>query len=127
MQPRSWRSRTLTAQGGYYLITGLWPLIHLPSFEAVTGPKVDDWLVRMVGLLAATIGTTLLVAALRRREELAIVVLAVGSALAFAGVDTWYGLSGRIAPVYLADAVVELGFIAVLAATSRVSNPGSAA
>jgi hypothetical protein len=48
----------LRAQGGYYLVTGLWPLVHLASFEAITGPKVDDWLVRMVGLLAAVIGAT---------------------------------------------------------------------
>lgn len=48
------------AWGTYYVVTGLWPLIHLTSFEAVTGPKTDDWLVHMVGLLAASIGLALL-------------------------------------------------------------------
>ena len=39
----------LRVQGSYYLVTGLWPLVHLASFEAITGPKVDaggaagDW------------------------------------------------------------------------------------
>jgi hypothetical protein len=89
-------------------------LVHLASFEAVTGPKVDDWLVRMVGLLAGVIGATLLQAA--RRDPLTghIFVLAIGSALAFAAIDVWYVLSGQIAPVYLADAMVELGVIVLL-------------
>ena len=40
------------AQGGYYAITGVWPLVHMRSFEAVTGPKQDHWLVHTVaGLL----------------------------------------------------------------------------
>ena len=67
----------LRAQGGYYMATGLWPIVHFRSFEAVTGPKVDDWLVRMVGLLAATIGTALLLAAQRKNTSLEAVVLSL--------------------------------------------------
>jgi hypothetical protein len=116
----SWRRRFLAFQSAYYLLTGLWPLVHLPSFEAITGPKTDDWLVHMVGLLACVMGATLGVAAARgniRTSE--IVVLAAGGALAFAGIDLWHGLAGEIGPVYLADAVLELGFVAALAATRR--------
>jgi hypothetical protein len=29
------------AHGGFYLLTGVWPLVHMPSFLAVTGPKTD--------------------------------------------------------------------------------------
>jgi hypothetical protein len=43
-------------QGGDYLATGLWPLIHMKSFVAVTGPKRDLWLVRTVGILVSCIG-----------------------------------------------------------------------
>ena len=56
-------------QGAYYLVTGLWPVIDMRSFELITGPKTDDWLVRTVGVLAASIGLTLLVAARRRRPS----------------------------------------------------------
>jgi hypothetical protein len=45
-----------TTQAAYYLMTGLWPLFHRRSFEAVTGPKTDYWLVRTVGVLVAAIG-----------------------------------------------------------------------
>jgi hypothetical protein len=94
----------------------------MPSFEAVTGPKVDDWLVHMVGLLAAAVALPLGVAALQDRvREPAVVVLAVASALAFAGIDLWYGLNGRISPIYLADAAVQLCLVAGIAA----SHPGS--
>jgi energy-converting hydrogenase Eha subunit E len=115
---RSMISRTdvLRAQGAYYLLTGVWPLIHLASFEAITGPKQDDWLVRMVGLLAAVIGTTLVFAARQGHRALEIMVLAVGSALAFTAVDVWYALQGEIARIYLADAVVEVGLIVLLIA-----------
>ena len=104
----------LRLQGAYYLVTGVWPIIHLSSFEAVTGPKVDDWLVRTVGLPAAAIGITLLVGVRRRETPTATLgILALSSALAFAAIDFWYGLRGVISPIYLADGVVELGWIAL--------------
>jgi energy-converting hydrogenase Eha subunit E len=113
--------QTLRLQGLYYLVTGLWPLIHLASFEAVTGPKTDDWLVKMVGLLAAVIGAALLtVARQSSRGTSEILVLAVGSAAAFAAVDVWYVFQGAIAKVYLADAAVESGLIVLLFSSRRL-------
>lgn len=113
-----WRRRLLAFQAVYYVVTGLWPLVHLPSFEAITGPKTDDWLVHMVGLLAVAIGGAIGVAVARGRTRAPeVIVLAAAAALAFAGIDLWYGLSGRIAPIYLADAAVELALLAGLALT----------
>jgi hypothetical protein len=37
----------------------------MPSFEAVTGPKRERWLVRTVGVLVLAIGGTLTLAAAR--------------------------------------------------------------
>ena len=62
---------------------------------------------------------TLLLAARRGTGALEIVVLAVGSALAFSAVDLWYALGGRIAPVYLADAGVELVMVVLLVSVRR--------
>jgi hypothetical protein len=120
----SWRRRLLSFQAVYYVLTGLWPLVHLPSFEAVTGPKADDWLVHMVGLLAVAIGAALGAAAARnsvRTPE--VTTLAGAAAVAFAGIDLWYGLSGQIRPIYLADAAVELAILAGLALTSSGEAP----
>jgi hypothetical protein len=49
--------RVTHMQGAYYLVSGLWPLLHFTSFEAFTGRKRDRWLVRTVGLLTCGIGS----------------------------------------------------------------------
>jgi hypothetical protein len=56
------------AQGLFYVVTGLWPVIHLRSFEAVAGRKRDRWLVQTTGALIAAIGVSLLVAARDRNR-----------------------------------------------------------
>jgi len=105
----------LRGQAVYYVATGLWPLFSLRTFELVTGPKTDDWLVHMVGLLAAAIGLALWGGARRRPPAGEVVALAGLSAASFAGIDLVYALGGRISPVYLGDAAVELALIAALA------------
>ncbi|MFH5804425.1 hypothetical protein ACG2DA_10255, partial [Alienimonas sp. DA493] len=60
-----WARRLLVGQGLYYVATGVWPLVHIRSFEFVTGPKTDDWLVQTVGALVLAIGGTLLYGARR--------------------------------------------------------------
>ena len=95
-------------QGIFYVVTGAWPLLSLRTFELVTGPKVDDWLVQTVGVLAIVIGVALLVGARREQPSAETATLAVGAAAGFAAVDLVFVLGGRIPPVYLADAAVEL-------------------
>jgi hypothetical protein len=105
----------LSCQAAYYLLTGIWSLISLRTFEAVTGPKTDGWLVRTVGLLAAVIGATIGVAAWRGQHTPELLVLAFGSALAFAAIDLVYALGGVISPIYLADAALQGIGVALLA------------
>ncbi len=95
-------------QGLFYVATGVWPLIDIVSFQIVTGPKTDLWLVRTVGVLVTVIGAVLIAASRTRRVSLEIVMLAVGSALGLAAIDLRYALAGRISAVYLADAAVEI-------------------
>ena len=96
-------------QGVFYLATGIWPLLDIVSFQVVTGPKTDLWLVRTVGVLVTVIGAVLLLAGRRRQVTVEIVLLAMGSALGLAAIDVIYAVSGRISAIYLADAVVEVG------------------
>src|ERR671920_827700 len=118
-----WRWRLLAIQSLYYGVTGIWPILHLRSFEAITGPKIDDWLVHMVGLLAVAIGVVLGAATVRNRvHSLEVVLLAATSAVAFAAIDLRYGLTGRISPVYLADAGVQICLMAGLLFTRRSSE-----
>jgi hypothetical protein len=100
-------------QGAYYLLTGLWPLISLHTFQMVTGPKVDLWLVQTVGALVTVIGATLVVAAWRRQGSPEVFCLALGTALALIAVDVTFVVQRRISLVYLLDAAVEVGLVAL--------------
>ena len=104
----------LRVQGGYYVLSGLFPLISMAAFERVTGEKKDRWLVQMVGLLAASIGVSLLIGALEEEPDPAVLVLAATSALSFAGIDVVHTLRGRISPIYLGDAAAELTLASLL-------------
>lgn len=95
-------------QGLFWLLSGVWPLFHRRSFEAVTGPKVDFWLVETVGALLALIGLVLLLACIRRRITPEIATLGAGAAVVLAAIDVIYVSRDRIRPVYLLDAGVEL-------------------
>jgi hypothetical protein len=83
----------------------------MASFVAVTGPKVDLWLVKTAGVLIAAIGATLLLGARRRTVGPELAFLAVASAAGLAGIDLVYALAGRISGVYLLDAIAEIGLI----------------
>lgn len=105
------RNRLALVQGAYYFGTGVWPLVHLPSFEAVTGPKKDHWLVRTVGALVGVMGATFIQAARRHRTTPEISWLAASSAASLAAIEIWYVARRRISPIYLADAILEGGLI----------------
>lgn len=90
------------------MITGVWPLVSMRTFEMVTGPKTDKWLVKTVGVVVAVIGAALLTAAYQQRFGAEVVVLAVGSALGLALIDINYVARRVIPPIYLCDALLEL-------------------
>jgi hypothetical protein len=109
--------RLSVGQGAFFVVAGLWPIVHLRSFEAVTGPKLEGWLVKTVGALIAVAGAALAVAGRRPAGGLETAVLGAGSAAALAAIDVWYaGRRRRIHPIYLADAAVELGLVSAWAA-----------
>lgn len=100
-------------QGAYYTATGVWPLLSLSSFEAVSGPKTDGWLVITVGVLVTVIGLGLLAAAWTRQTGAPVRVIAIGSAAGLAFVDFYFALRGVIWPIYMLDGLGELVLIAL--------------
>jgi len=109
-------------QGFYYLLTGLWPLVSIETFQAVSGPKTDHlptgneadhWLVNTVGLLITVDALVLLFAAWRGKLPAEVVLLAIAAPLALIVIDVVYVLREVIAPIYLADAVIELLCVAL--------------
>lgn len=108
---RDFRTRLAVFQCVYYVVTGVWPLFSIRTFETITGPKVDRWLVKLVGTLIAIIGGVVGLAALRQRLTPEVHLLTIFSAASFAAVDVIYATRGRISLVYLLDAALEAGII----------------
>src|SRR5262249_34251402 len=86
--------RALLGAGPGFPRHGVWPLVNIDTFQLVTGPKTDLWLVRMVGVLVAAIGVILLLAAWRRQTAAEVAVLAVASAATLAAIDVIYVSGG---------------------------------
>jgi hypothetical protein len=108
--------------GGANLLGGLWPLLHLRSFEAVFGPKVDRWLVKTVSGLLVVNGLTQLLSGRSRDGLLQARRVGTGTASVLAAIDLMYVPARRISPMYLADAAVEIGWIVLW---SRATLPDS--
>ncbi len=118
-------TRLAVAQGAYWAASGIWPIIHLRSFEAVTGPKQAGWLVKTVGALIAAVGATLVVAGARRRVSAEIALLGASTAAALGGAGGWYAARGRIRRIYLADAAVEALLVAGWGLASGLGRGGA--
>jgi hypothetical protein len=107
----AYQRRAAALQAAYYVPTGIWPLvpyIGMRTFEWITGPKVDRWLVQTVGAIVGVIGVVIGRARAHDRITPEIEILAVGSALSLATVDVVFVARRRISPIYLADAALNL-------------------
>src|SRR5919107_5099170 len=105
----------LTAQGGYYVLTGVVPFVSRRAFEAVTGPKTEWWLVQTVGAIVTAVGCALVSGARSGRVTRELRGLAAGCAAGLAAIDVYYATRRRIAPTYLLDAAAQVAFLAWLA------------
>ncbi len=103
----------LFIEGIFYLIMGVWPMVHYRSFAKVTGPKTDVWLVITVSWLINVCGAVMLFSAFRDEVPWETVVVALGAPLALGFIDVYYVFKKVISRVYLADAVIEAVFILV--------------
>ena len=117
-----WDRALAIGQGAFYVATGLWPIVSLRTFEAVTGPKADGWLVKTAGVLITAIGAGLTSAGLRGRVTPDLKLVAVGAAAGLTAIDVVYVRRGRIAPVYLLDALAEVGLIGAWAAAQALGR-----
>lgn len=106
-------------QGCYYVVTGLWALVSIGSFQRVTGPKTDLWLVKTVGVLVGVIGAVLAMAGWRRSASPEITLLAAASAAGLSAIDLVYVARRRISPIYLLDALAEAALMACWATVRR--------
>jgi hypothetical protein len=116
--------RLAVAHATYYLVGGAWPLLHMRSFEAMLGPKHDDWLVRTVALLMVAIGAGLARGAGRQSVTRELKLVGMLASAGMATIGTTYAAVGRISPLYLLDAAVQWLFSAGWAFSLR-DDPGA--
>jgi hypothetical protein len=80
----------------------------------VTGPKYDIWLVKTVGLLITSIGTTTLIASREKSIAIHVIFLTVSSACFLTAIDIYYSLTGRISKIYIGDALIEIMLVILI-------------
>ncbi len=107
-------------QGMYYMITGLWPLLHVGSFEAVTGQKMDKFTLRSTGLMIVIVGAILALASREKRPDPGFTALGVGSAVGLATLEVVN--AQRIRQVYLLEALGEFGLAGMLIVTRLLAR-----
>jgi hypothetical protein len=117
------RRAVATVQGVSYVLGGAWPLLHMRSFEAVTGPKVDEWLERTTAGIMVAIGAAELWAARRDEVTPALAAIGAGTAATLGIVSAFYASSGRIRKIYLADAAFEAALLAGWTLAARHAAP----
>jgi hypothetical protein len=108
------------AHGVANLVGGLWPLLHISSFEMVFGPKTDRWLVKTVAGLLMVNGLTQLTTSPTTDGVRQARRLGVGTAAVLAAIDLVYVPARWISKMYLVDAALEVGWIL---AWYRVDKP----
>lgn len=91
-------------------MTGIWPIIDDTTFQLVTGPKEDLWLVKTMGLLLVLVGIVLLTT-INNVVSLSTKSLIIAVALSLAIADFWYVSVGVLGLPYLLDGFVQLFFV----------------
>lgn len=99
-------------QGLYFIITGIWPLVHIESFLYITGYKTDIWLVKTVGILILPYSILCFYTIINMKRNTAIAIVNMMCCLGLAWVDLYYYLRGIISWVYLIDFALEMIFSA---------------
>ncbi|MFA6237979.1 MAG: hypothetical protein WC635_11665 [Bacteriovorax sp.] len=105
----------LLIQAVYYLPTALWAMIHIRSFEKVTGPKSDRWLVYTVASLLVSSSLVFLYSGARSEPVPAeTIILAVSNCLSLISIDVIFVFKKKISKVYVLDAVGEIAILVFL-------------
>jgi hypothetical protein len=118
--------RLAMGHGTFNLLSGIWPLVGLRSFERVFGPKTDRWLVQTVAGLLATIGWTQFAAAGKGDGGGAGLTgarrLGLGTAATLLAIDLVYVPRRRIRATYLIDAACEVAWLLAWRRASRTAR-----
>lgn len=100
----------IIGHGLYLLVGGLWPLLYMQGFEAVTGPKVEHFLVRSIALILLLTAANLFTQLDKPRVEQSATVMAAGVSLILGLVGIISAAGGWVWPIYFIDGGVHTLF-----------------
>jgi hypothetical protein len=109
-----WRRRALTAQGVYYLLAGLWPLVHFGSFADAVALLINPFQAQTFGAVIAVVGSSLIEACRRGPPAAKPTALGIGIAGAIALVSLlWLPRQGGWSALWI-DLAFEVTFAVAL-------------
>lgn len=108
--PARW-DQLAVAHGVFNIVGGLWPLVHLRSFEWVFGPKTDVFLQKTTGGLLFSAGAAQLASAAGPKDQAHARRIGLATSVTLLVIDLLYVPAGQIRPTYLLDAAMEAGWI----------------
>ena len=103
------------AHGLFNIVGGLWPLVHVRSFEAVFGRKTDRFLEYTVAGLMMGVGWSQWTSNRAPGGAAHARTVGIGTAGTLLAIDLIYAPPRRIPATYLLDAVLEAGWLAAWA------------
>ena len=105
------------AHGAFNVASGLWPLVHVRSFEAVFGQKTDRFLEYTVAGLMTCVGWSQVRSNRSPAGAAYARTVGIGTAGTLLAVDLVFAPPRRIPATYLLDAVVEACWLVAWALT----------
>ena len=115
MERRNRRRRlAITAQGLYYILTGLWPLAHFSSFSRAVALPVNPYQAQVFGAILVVLGAHFIETGRRDAPGSSTTLLGIAIAGAIAVVDmVWLPRLGTVSALWI-DLVVEVAIAAAL-------------
>ena len=104
-------------QGGYYLLGGLWRLLHPRSFERIAGPKPDQFQTDVSAALFTAVGAALIAGTMKSAPHGPVRVLAISAPVAVAIIDLRH--RQQIRGLFRLEAALEIAFAAAAVLTRR--------
>lgn len=109
-----WRRLAITAQGLYYILTGLWPLAHFSSFSRAVALPVNPYQAQVLGAILVVVGAHFMEAGRRDAPGSSATLLGIAVAGAIAVVDmVWLPRLGSVSALWI-DLVVEVAIAVAL-------------
>ncbi len=108
---RRWRRWIITGQGTYYVLTGLWPVVHFSSFARFVAVNINAFQAHAFAAVIVVVGASLIQSARREPPGPFPASLGIAVAAAITLVDLiWLPRFGVASALWL-DAVVEVAFV----------------